>query len=251
MPFSIAVAILLATLATSFISGIFGMAGGMILMGVLVALIPVATAMITHGAIMMVANGWRAWLLREAILWPVFGRYLSGAVFGIGVLFLIAWRPDKQAIYLILSIVPLVIWIPRGWFHLDIRRVGQAEFTGFIVQAMNTLAGVAGPLLDIFFANTDMTRQQIVATKSATQSVSHLVKIGFWTAPLLLAADLAEENLLPPIELILAAIPISMLATWLGKQVLERMQDASFQSWVRWLITIIGIVYFARANAWI
>ena len=35
--------------ATSLLSGILGMAGGMILMAVLVALLPVATAMVLHG----------------------------------------------------------------------------------------------------------------------------------------------------------------------------------------------------------
>lgn len=243
----IAIIILIATLTTSFISGIFGMAGGMILMGVLVALVAVPTAMITHGAIMSVANGWRAYLLKDDIIWPVFWRYMIGATLGVGLLFLIVWRPDKTAIYFILSLIPVVAWIPKNWFHFDIRRRGQAEFTGFIVQAMNTLAGVAGPLLDVFFVNTDMTRQQIVATKSATQGVSHIIKVIFWTAPLLAASDTALEALFPPLWLLLLAAPTAMLATWAGKKVLLRMNDANFQIWVKWLITVIGIVYFFRA----
>ena len=96
MPIITALIILAATFITSFISGIFGMAGGMILMGVLVAMVAVPTAMITHGAIMMVANGWRAYLLKDAILWPVFWRYMIGATLGVALLFFIVWRPDKQ-----------------------------------------------------------------------------------------------------------------------------------------------------------
>lgn len=250
MPVAIALIILATTFIASIISGIFGMAGGMVLMGVLVAVVAVPTAMITHGAIMMIANGWRAYLLKDAILWPVFWRYMIGAVGGLVLLLFILWRPDKTAIYFILSAIPIIIWIPKSWFHLDIRKRGQAEFTGFVVQAMNTLAGVAGPLLDIFFVNTDMTRQQIVATKSATQSVSHIIKILFWTAPLLMATSASTDTLLPPLWLILVAAPTAMIGTWLGKQVLERMKDASFQTWVKWLVTIIGIVYFARATGW-
>lgn len=251
MPIMTALIILAATFITSFISGIFGMAGGMILMGVLVAVVAVPTAMITHGAIMMVANGWRAFLLKEAIIWPVFWRYMIGAAGGISLLFFILWRPDKTAIYFILSAIPLIIWLPKSWLHLDIRRKGQAEFTGFIVQAMNTMAGVAGPLLDIFFVNTDMSRQQIVATKSATQCISHLIKAAFWTLPLLGPHQPQITPILPPIWLLLLAAPTAMFATWLGKQVLERMHDASFQAWVKWLITVIGIVYFARAMGWL
>src|SRR5690606_5834164 len=39
-----------SVMATSFISGVFGMAGGMVLMGILVAMMPVSAAMVLHGA---------------------------------------------------------------------------------------------------------------------------------------------------------------------------------------------------------
>ena len=45
--------IAVAVLITSFISGILGMAGGMILMGVLLALLPLPTAMVLHGVTQM------------------------------------------------------------------------------------------------------------------------------------------------------------------------------------------------------
>lgn len=248
MSWLVASLIVLTTLATSFLSGIFGMAGGMILMGVLVAIIPVAMSMVTHGVIMSVANGWRAYLLRDAIDWRVFRRYLVGAVLGIGVLFLIVWRPEKSDVYLILGLVPIIVWIPKKQFHLNIRKPFQAEIAGFIVQGMNTLAGVAGPLLDIFFVEAGMTRQEVVATKSATQVVSHIVKVVFWSAPLILAAGSGEvEQIWPPLWLFALAIPASMIATWAGRAVLNRMKDVHFQSWVKGLITVIGAVYLWRA----
>ena len=52
--------IAVASLVTSFISGILGMAGGMILMGVLLALLPLPAAMLLHGISQLTANGWRA-----------------------------------------------------------------------------------------------------------------------------------------------------------------------------------------------
>ncbi|MEL7480178.1 MAG: sulfite exporter TauE/SafE family protein [Pseudomonadota bacterium] len=240
--------ILLTTIVSSFISGIFGMAGGLILMGVIVAIVPVATAMILHGAIMMAANSWRAWLLRDNIDWPVFRRYLIGAAIGLVGLTWIAWRPDKTAVYLVLAAVPILVWIPKSWLALDIRAPGQAEIAGVIVQGLNSLAGVAGPLLDAFFVRTDMTRQEIVATKSATQAISHLIKILFWSVPFLGAAASSADNW-PPALLIAAAIPLSMLATYGGKRLLDRMTDTNFQTWVKSLITGIGAIYFVRAAA--
>ena len=50
-------AILATVLATSVLSGILGMAGGMLLMAVLVSLLPVSGAMVLHGAVQAMANG--------------------------------------------------------------------------------------------------------------------------------------------------------------------------------------------------
>jgi uncharacterized membrane protein YfcA len=49
-----------AIVSTSFVSGIFGMAGGMILMGILLAFMPMAPAMVLHGLVQISATGWRA-----------------------------------------------------------------------------------------------------------------------------------------------------------------------------------------------
>src|SRR2546430_7620783 len=64
---------------TSFLSGVFGMAGGMILLGVLLNYFDVATAMILFSIIQLFANGWRVVQWRSYVLWPIFGWYLAGA----------------------------------------------------------------------------------------------------------------------------------------------------------------------------
>ncbi len=59
--------------ATAFLSGLFGMAGGMILIGVLLMLMPLPSAMVLHAITQMASNGWRAFLWRAHIRWrPVF-----------------------------------------------------------------------------------------------------------------------------------------------------------------------------------
>ena len=240
----VAFIILATTLVTSFISGIFGMAGGIILMAVLVAMVSVAMAMIIHGGIQMFANGYRAFLLRDAIDWRVFGLYCVGAGAGVAALFFVSWTPDKQALYLLLGLTPMLVWLPKERLHLDIQRADHAVAAGFIVQGLNTLAGVAGPLLDIFFVRAEMTRQQIVATKSVTQALSHFIKIGFWSVPVIGAAGWSA---MPPWWLFAAAIPLSMLGTSLGKRILESMNDTGFRKWMKGLVTAIGAVLLLRA----
>ena len=72
--------IVLFTLGTAFLSSIFGMLGGLILMGVLVSIMPVSTAMILHGLIQLTSNGYRAWLNRKDIIWSIVATLFLGNV---------------------------------------------------------------------------------------------------------------------------------------------------------------------------
>ena len=54
---------------TAFLSGIFGMAGGMILIGILLALLPLPEAMALHAITQIASNGWRALLWRRFVHW--------------------------------------------------------------------------------------------------------------------------------------------------------------------------------------
>ena len=76
--YSVAILVLLCVLLTSTLSGVVGMAGGMILMAFLVTVLPVASAMILHGTVQSIANGSRFWLLRKNMVWLVIPPYLLG-----------------------------------------------------------------------------------------------------------------------------------------------------------------------------
>src|SRR6185436_16070588 len=65
---------------SSFISGVFGMAGGMVLLGVLLVYFDVATGMVLFSLIQLATNGWRSLHWRQFVLWPIFYRYVAGAV---------------------------------------------------------------------------------------------------------------------------------------------------------------------------
>lgn len=248
---SVIAIILAATLITATISGVFGMAGGLLLMGVLAAFVPVATAMVMHGFIQIISNFSRAALLWKHISWALVGRYALGIGGALLVITLIAWRPTQPAVFVLLGLTAMLVWIPKKAVEINVEKPWQAELCGFLVQTLNTIAGVAGPLLDLFFVKTLLPRQTVVATKAATQVMAHAVKIGFWGWPLL--GMLSSPELLdahfPPLWAFAAVIPLSLGGTWLGGRMLERMTDVSFREWTKWIVTVIGVVYLAR-GAW-
>lgn len=229
---------------TAALSGIFGMAGGLVLMGALAFVLPVSAAFVTHGILQLVANGWRAVLHRQHVAWRIIANYALASAAAAGVIALVSFAPSRPLLFLLLGLVPMLVWLPRHWIQLDAAKTPHALISGFLVTLVNLTAGVAGPLLDIFFVRTALTRHQIVATKAATQVFSHLAKILVYGTPLLLAA---QRGAMPPLWVFALAIPASMLGTIAGGWVLDRISDVDFKRWTAWIVTGIGLVYLGKA----
>lgn len=241
--FVVAMAFITATL-----SGVFGMAGGLVLMGALALVLPVQAAFVAHGVLQLVANGWRAVLHRRHVRWDIVGWYaLASLVAGLAVA-LLAFTPSRPLLFLLLGLVPLLTWLPQRWVRLDAARPPQAFLSGLSVTGLNLTAGVAGPLLDIFFVRTELSRHAIVATKAATQVFAHLAKVVVYGAPLAVRAGAGGPGEgLPPWPVFALAIPLSMAGTVAGGMVLDRMSDVNFKRWTRWIVTAIGLVYLVQA----
>jgi uncharacterized protein len=239
----VALFVIAAALVTATISGVFGMAGGLMLMGALALVLPVQAAFVTHGLLQMVANGWRAVLHRRHVGWRIVGLYALASAAAGGLVSLISFVPSKPLLYLALGLVPALVWIPKRIMALDAARPAHALVSGFLVTGLNLLAGVAGPLLDIFFVKTELTRHQIVATKAATQVFAHLAKVLVYGAPLLLS----PANDMPPVWLFAIAVPLSMLGTVIGGRILDRMSDKGFISWTKYIVTGVGVIYLIQA----
>jgi uncharacterized membrane protein YfcA len=233
----------LAVLTTSFISGIFGMAGGMILMGVLVAILPVSAAMMLHGAAQMTSNGWRALMWRGNINRPILVRYVIGSLCAALIFSLLRFVPDRAVVLIALGIVPfLAVLIPARFVPQVDDRYG-AHACGFVNTAMQFVAGVSGPLLDVFYIRSGMDRRHVVATKAACQTFSHFAKLIYFSS---FMGSQDELN-----GLVLGVtIAMAILGGSLSKFVLERLTDTQFRFWTKWIIMLIGAVYLTQ-GVWV
>ena len=243
MPLATGAFIVAMAFLTAGVSGVFGMAGGLALKGALALVLPVSATFVVHGLLQLVANGWRAILHRKHIRWRIVGVYALGAFTAGGLIGLVAYEPTRATLFLLMGLAPLLVWLPQGWIKVDASRPGQAYVCGVSVTGMNLTAGVAGPLLDIFFVRTALSRHEIVATKAATQVFSHLMKVAVYGAPLLAAGGKG----VPPLWVFALAVPLSMLGTAAGARVLDRLSDIDFKRYLRLILTVIGAVYLAQA----
>src|SRR5258708_34608053 len=98
----------LLMVATAFLSGLFGMAGGLILIGVLLTLMPLPTAMVLHAITQMASNGWRAVLWRAHIPWRAVSRFLVGCAPGLAPWAITPHRPAKPGAPLLLGAPPVL-----------------------------------------------------------------------------------------------------------------------------------------------
>ena len=235
--------IIVTAFITAVLSGILGMAGGLVLMGALALLLPVSAAFVTHGILQLVANGWRAVVHRRFIEWPIIRNYALGTAMAAAVVLSVSYAPSRPWVFLLMGLMPIFVWLPRKWVSLDAARPSHALTGGFISTGFNLTAGVAGPVLDLFFVRTDLTRHQIVATKAATQVFSHLAKIIVFGVPLFAAG---REGM-PPLWVFAVAIPLSMAGTMCGGWVLDRISDVNFKRWTAWIVTAIGAGYLVKA----
>lgn len=227
---------------TSFLSGILGMGGGIILMGVLVMLLPLASAMVLHALTQISANGIRAWLHRRHIHWGVLSWYLLGGVVVTGIFFFLWFEVPKPWFFIGLGAMALASNILPRNLRVDVTKPGVAIVCGFLVTAGQLFVGVAGTVLDFFFIHAKLDRYQVVATKAVTQTSGHLMKLFFYGT--LLAVD--YETLAIPFWVYVAVVPMAFIGTRLGAEVLYRINDNQFRRYTRWLLNGVGIVYMSR-----
>jgi uncharacterized membrane protein YfcA len=238
-----ALVIIAATIVfSSFLSGIFGMAGGMILLGVLLNYFDVATGMILFSIIQLFANGWRALQWRSYVLWPIFFWYVLGALISFTFMWTIAFIPDKAMVYLALGLMPFLVEALPAVIRPNIQRRGVPFLTGMVTTVVQILAGVGGLFLDIFFQKSTLDRKTTNATKAVTQSFSHVVR-ALYFGSLSGIGDL-------PVWATPPAILLAVAGTSLAPFVIERMTDHGYRQWTRAIIFAISAVYLLRA-AWL
>jgi uncharacterized membrane protein YfcA len=226
----------LLMIGTAFLSGIFGMAGGLILIGVLLFIFPLPTAMVLHAVTQMASNGWRALLWWRHIEWKNTVFYVAGCLVSVGLWSITLYVPDKGVALLLLGFSPFIIRaipdsiLPRSFGPL------QVAGTGVCSMMLMLMTGVTGPLLDTMFLRSPLERRQIIATKAVCQVFGHGFKLLYFGA---LIADVGQVE---PWFLGIA-IGASMIGTSLGKLLLEKLTDKQFRLWSNRLITTIATWY--------
>ena len=225
-------------LATAFLSGIFGMAGGLVLMGVLLWLLPLPEAMALHAVTQIASNCWRGLLWYRHVRWHAAAMFLAGCAIAFAVWTVWRYVPSKPVALLLLGVSPFLVRLAPTELKPDPERLAHGLAYGAASMTLMLIAGVSGPLIDSYFLGGKLDRREIVATKSICQIVCHGAKFAYFGGLVDQAAGL------DPIMAGLAILA-SMIGTSLARPILERLSDTEYRTWAARIITTIAVVYLA------
>ena len=235
--------LILIVLLTSTLSGVLGMAGGMILMAVLATTLPIAAAMMLHGAVQLTANGSRAWFLREHVQWTVLPWYALGALSVLGAFTALLLVPNAGVVLVLIGLFSLGARFSSRFARLDITNPVTAMACGIIVTTAQLLAGASGPLLDVFYLNSTLSRHAVVANKALTQALGHTIKIAYY------GVVIGISDVLPPVFVAIALVA-ALLGTRTGTRLLDHINEERFRYWSGMIITGLAVICVLQ-GAWI
>jgi len=213
-----------------------GLAGGMLLLAVLLLFLDPVQAIPVHGVVQLVSNASRAWFQREHVRWDAVWRFAwpllpAGAA---GLALLRSVPPDAGRL-VIGAFVLVATWVP-GWLRIggsarDPRRA--LAWGGALVGFASTSVGATGPLLAPFILALDLGTQSTVGTLAACQIFQHLSKIALFGMS---GFDFARFAL-PLLGLCAGSIAGSAI----GARLLDRIPERVFRTAVRWLLTALAL----------
>lgn len=225
-------------LATSMLSAVVGMAGGITLLAVMLLFLEPLVAIPLHGVIQLASNSSRTVIQRRHVKWSILARYsvllVPMAFVGLAI---VEALPATLTRLLIGLFVLAATWLP-GILLLGAHPENTDPKRRFVVLGgvagiLNMTVGAVGPLIAPFFLNIGLERRSLVGTKAACQTLGHLVKIAVFGV-----AGFTFAKWLAPLALLCVMV---LVGTWLGSRLLDKVSEVWFIRLYKTVLTVIAI----------
>ena len=229
-------------IVSSFVSGVFGMAGGMILLGVLLDFLDVAAGddpVLDHPDLRQRLAG-RAVAAIRALADLL--ALLLGAVLAFALMRSISFVPDKAMVYLTLGLMPFVVeLLPAG---CDPTSNGAAcrSSPACSPRSSRSWPASAGSFSTSSSRRACSIERQRMPPRRSLSRQPHRARGLFRSRSGV--DDASRLGDLSP------AIVLAIAGTSLAPFVIERMTDHGFRQWTRAIIFAISAIYLVRA-AWL
>lgn len=227
-----------ASLLTAGVSAILGMAGGIMLLAVMLLFLDPKIAIPVHAIVQLISNSSRAVIhakqVRVDLLWPYALLLLPAGALTIS----LAQHLPADALRLAIGCFVIVATWRKQWLLLgfDPERVSMRPrfaIVGAGAGALGPLIGATGPFIAPFFLGIGLSRFELIGTKAACQTSGHLAK--------LILFGMAGFGFLQFGPLIFAMAVCTVAGTWLGTHLLHRLDDDRFTQLYRLTLTAVSL----------
>lgn len=246
MSISLILIIFLGVVATSFISGVVGMAGdALFLVFLTFFFLPTQQCTILYTTAMFAACAARAYIHRSHISRKSMEYYMVGLIFAVCIFGplpgLTADKASQDLLRgiggLILGVALFVPFFSRGKIHADFSKPPQALIAAILSSGFIKAVDSNGFLLNLFFQDISMTRYQVIANKA----VAMLIPAAFFAIDAQLASTLPDTS--PQLTgACISILPAAIAGTLLSKRILPKLNDAQFYAITRIILCIMGAV---------
>ncbi len=227
-----------ASVVTAGVSAVLGMAGGIMLLAVMLLFLEPAVAIPIHALVQLTSNSSRAVIHRKVVrrdlLFPFLLLLLpAGAL----TLPLVEIAP-ADVLRLVIGVFTIVATWKKDWLLLgfDPERVSQRTcfaLVGAGAGALGPILGATGPFIAPFFLGIGLTRTELIGTKAACQAGTHVAKM--------ILFGIAGFGFLEYGPLMAGMAASVIVGTALGTRVLHRLDDARFTQLYRAALTLVAL----------
>lgn len=221
-------AIVTVSLLGSAVTAAFSIGGGLLLIGVMSALMPAAAVIPVHAVIMLGSNAGRSALLFRHVTWRVLVWFAGGAALGgfLGAKEVFGLEPRV----LRLAVAGFILF--TQWGPAIALPLGAPFFAvaGGLSMFLTLFVGASGPFITAILARMpELSRLALIGTAGACMTLQHGGKVGIFA--------LGGFAYTPWLTLMAAAVAAGFIGTFLGTRLLHRLDEAVFRHGLKIVLT--------------
>ena len=225
----------LAAFFTSAITAVAGSGGGAALMAIMLQVMPPAAAIPVHGAVHLVSNVTRCWLLWRHMSWPIIIRFALPLPFGAALGIWLFQGLSTEIVQLLIGGFVLLSLVSgsRGWRGDNELPLWSFLPVGFAAGILNMIVGAIAPILGVFVIRRDLKKENVVATLGFFGVVSNIAKIAGFT---FIGFSYQSYGIA-----VLCMIPAVIVGTRVGRLALDKINERIFLIIFRIILLALGL----------
>lgn len=218
--------------ASSAITAVTGIGGGMLLIAIMPGFLPAAAIVPVHAVVQLFANSSRALFGWRFLRWEFVLAFIVGSIFGGGIAAGIAREINLEYTPLFIAAYILFItWGPAAKFSKP--PPGEFIIIGAIQTGLSLLVGATGPMSQAALMARGLKRDALVVSGALMTTFSHLTKV--------LLFALMGFSFVEYWQIILGMSAAVVIGALIGTRLRYKVPETLFRRILKWALTLLAL----------